>query len=115
MRTLAVLLFIVGAALVAVLLARTPTVADGRVMAADLLEQLRVHGVAEMECDREIPIGLTGAVFTCVATLANGATQTAEYTMDRTGNLSAQLKGETDATPDATPRRIRPSGDPWAN
>ncbi len=111
MRTLAVLLFIAGAAVLAVLLARTPTVADGRVMAADLLEQLRVHGVAEMTCDREIPIRHTGAVFTCVATLASGATQTAEYTMDRDGNLTARLTGETDAAP----RRIPPSGDPWAN
>jgi hypothetical protein len=111
MRTLAVLLFIAGAAVVGVLLARTPTVADGRVMAADLLEQLRVHGVAAMTCDREIPIGRTGAMFTCVATLATGATQTAEYTMDRAGNLSAKLTAETAPTE----RRIPSSGDPWAN
>ncbi len=108
------LLFIAGAAVVAVLLGRTRTVADGRVMAADLLDQLRVHGVADMTCDREIPIGRTGAVFRCVATLVNGATQSAEYTMDRAGNLTAKVTAETEAT-EATERRIPPSGDPWAN
>jgi len=114
MRTLAVLLFIVAAGAAAVQLARTPTVADGRVIEADLLEQFRSRGVTGMACDRRIPIGRTGARFSCVATLDNGATQTADYVMDRAGNLKWQLTGETDAT-QAAPTRIPPTGDPWAN
>lgn len=117
MRTLGVVLFIVAAAVVAVGLGRARTVADGRVMAADLLAQLRVHGVAAMACDREIPIDRAGAVFTCVATLVNGATQTAEYTMDRAGGLTAKLTAQTEppAAPERREQRIPPSGDPWAN
>ncbi|HEU4732134.1 MAG TPA: hypothetical protein VFT22_29770 [Kofleriaceae bacterium] len=115
MRTLALLLFIAGTAAIAVFLARRPTVADGRVMEADLLGQLRKNGVVGMACDREIPIGRQGAVFTCVATLDSGATQTVEYTMDRAGGLSASLKSATDATRDRIPARIPAREDPWDN
>jgi hypothetical protein len=111
MRTLAVLLFVAGTAAVAIALARQPTVADGRVMEADLLEQLRKVGVTGMACDRDIPIGRSGAVFTCRATLDSGVTQTVEYTMDRAGGLSANLKSSTDGTHNQIPA----SGDPWAN
>jgi hypothetical protein len=111
MRTLAVLAFIAGVAAVAIWLARLPTVADGQIMEADLLEQLREHGVRGLACDRQIPIGQAGAVFTCVATLDSGATQTVEYAMDRAGSLTASLKGATDPAA----QRIPASGDPWAN
>jgi hypothetical protein len=111
MRTLALLVFIGGVAAIAILLARQPTVADGRVMEADLLEQLRKHGVTGMACDHKIPIGRGGAVFTCLATLDSGATQTVEYTMDRAGGLSASVKSSTGAAHD----RIPAHGDPWAN
>jgi hypothetical protein len=49
MRTLVALAFIAGMAAVAVGLARTPTVADGRVVAADLLEDVRKDGVTELD------------------------------------------------------------------
>ena len=111
MRTFAVLLFIAAAAVVAVQLGRTRTVADGRVIEADLVELLRARGVTGMSCDRDIPIGIDGAAFTCVATLDNGATQTSEYRMDRAGNFRWQPIRATGATE----RRIPPSGDPWAN
>lgn len=111
MRTLALLVFIAGVAALAIFLARQPTVADGRVMEVDLLAQLRKNGVTGMSCDRAIPIGHSGAVFSCLATLDNGATQTVEYTMDRAGGLSANLKKSTGATRD----RIPAHGDPWAN
>jgi hypothetical protein len=117
MRTLAVLLFIAGAAAAAVQLGRMRTIADGRVVGADLLDLLRARGVAAMSCDRDIPIGVDGAAFICVATLGNGATQTAAYQMDRAGNFRWKLLHTTDATDatDAPRRRIPPSGDPWAN
>jgi len=111
MRTLALLVFIGGAAAIAILLARLPTVADGHVMEADLLGQLRKAGVVGMACDPKIPISRSGAVFTCVATLDSGVTQTVEYTMDRAGGLSANLKSSTDGTHN----RIPSHGDPWAN
>jgi hypothetical protein len=111
MRTLAALLFIAAVAVGAAFLARRKTVADGRVMEADLLDQFRAHGVTGMACDREIPIGLHGAVFTCLATLESGATQTVEYHMDRSGELTWKVVGSTGATR----KQISPSGDPWAN
>lgn len=120
MKTLAVLLFIAGVAALAIHLVQRTTVADGRVMEADLLAQLREHGVTGMSCDREIPIGKQGAVFTCVATLESGATQTVEYRMDRAGALTAALKAETAPGEPAPPgrrdaERIPASGDPWAH
>ncbi|HEX4416280.1 MAG TPA: hypothetical protein VH165_00200 [Kofleriaceae bacterium] len=123
MRTLAVLLFIAAVAGVAIHLAQRPTIADGRVMEADLLVQLRKNGVHGLRCDREIPIGKRGAVFTCLATLDNGGTQTIEYTMDRAGQLTAKLLALTGAThaptrePTHAPARDRipTSGDPWGN
>ena len=111
MRTLAVLLFIAAAGFAAVQLGRTRTVADGRVIEADLVSLLRARGVAGMSCDRDIPIGVDGATFTSVATLDSGATETAEYQMDRAGNFRWRSIRATGATE----RRIPPSGDPWAN
>ena len=84
MRTLVALAFIAGVAAVAIGLARMPTVADGRVMAADLLEKVRkdgIAGVVEMECDRAIPIGVRGATFTCIATLEDGTTQVVDWVL----------------------------------
>jgi hypothetical protein len=110
-KTLAVLVFIAGTAALAVFLARKPTIADGRVIEADLLANFKKNGVTKMACDSEIPIGKTGAVFRCVATLEDGATQTVEYTLHRAGDYTAKLLGATGATR----ARIPTSGDPWAN
>jgi hypothetical protein len=106
MKTLAALLFIAAVAAVAIHLARRPTIADGRVMEADLLVQLRPQGVNGMECDRAIPIRRDGAKFTCIATLDDGSRQVLAYTMDRAGQLSANAEPEHKRTP---PK------DPWAN
>jgi hypothetical protein len=90
MRTLAALGFIAAVAAVAVGLARTPTVADGRVIAAELLEAARKDGVVAMDCAPAVPIGVRGAVFTCVATLAAGATQVVDYTYKPDGQYEAK-------------------------
>ncbi len=103
-RTLATLLFIAGVAAVAVALARTPTVADGGVMAADRLEEVRRDGAVGMECDPRIPIGLRGAVFTCIATLADGATQLVEYTLRPEGRYEVKPQ-----VPTHVPRRRKPA------
>ncbi|HET9624093.1 MAG TPA: hypothetical protein VFP84_22125 [Kofleriaceae bacterium] len=122
MKTLAVVLFVAVVGAVAIHLARRPTVADGRVMEADLLGQLRAQGVTGMACEPRIPIGRDGATFSCVATLESGATQTLAYTMDRQGQLAATLTGAagtgaagTGARPAAPDRKRAPSNDPWAN
>jgi len=127
MRMLAVLVFIVGAAVVAILLAQTPTVAAGPVMEAEILALLRPQGVTGVTCDREIPIGHEGAAFACTATLQDGATQRLDCTMDRDGKLLAKPaaapmppaahRPASGPAPAADPGddRIRTSGDPWGN
>lgn len=113
MRTLAALLFIAGTAAVAVSLARTPTIADGRVVAADRLEDARAQGipVSGMECDPHIPIGRRGAAFTCIATLASGATQVVEYTLSADGQYAPRPGAVNHAV---EPRKPAPR-DPWAD
>jgi hypothetical protein len=110
-RTLAALLFIAGAAVVAVSLARMSTIADGRVMAADRLEEVRKDGAVAMDCDPQIAIGRQGAVFSCVATLADGATQVVEYTLRPEGRYEVKPRA-----PSHAPRpRNRGSPDPRSN
>jgi hypothetical protein len=107
MRTLAVIVFIAGTAAIAIFLARKPTVAAGQVMEEEFLALLRPQGVTGVACDREIPIGRTGAAFACTATLKDGATQLLDCSMDRDGKLLA--------TPAASPRPAatrRPAADP---
>ena len=108
MRTLAALGFIAAVAAVAVGLARAPTVADGRVIAAELLEDARKDGVVAMDCDPAIPIGVRGAAFTCVATLSVGATQVVDYTLKPDGQYEAKPH-----PPTREPRTRKPApGDP---
>jgi hypothetical protein len=110
-RRLAAVGFIAAIGALAIWLARRPTIADGRVMAADLLAQLRSHGVTRMTCDPQIPIDRQGAVFRCAVTVADGEVQHIEYTMDRTGELTArQASGGS-----AQHRQIPAPADPWAN
>jgi hypothetical protein len=87
-RTLAALVFIAGVAAVAIALARMPTVADGRVLEAELLALTREQGVVGMQCDRKVPIGLRGAQFSCTALLGAGATQELACAIDRDARLS---------------------------
>jgi len=110
-RSLAAVGFIGAVAVLGVGLARRPTIADGEVMAADLLAQLRPHGVTAMACDPRIPIDRRGAVFRCSATLEGGEIQRIEYTMDRTGQLTSRLAPATGGQR----RQIPAPADPWAN
>jgi hypothetical protein len=111
-RTGAALAFIAAVAALGIALARRPTVADGQVMAADLLDQLRPHGVTAMTCDPRIPIDRRGAVFRCAATLDDGEIQHIEYTMDRGGQLTSRLESSSGAR---HRRQIPAPADPWAN
>src|SRR5947209_5777494 len=110
MRTLVALVFIAGVAAVAIGLARTPTVADGRVIAAEVLEDVRKDGVATVDCDPAIPIGVRGATFRCVATLTDGATQVVDFTLTPDGHREAKPQ-----PPIRGPEARKPAaGDPWA-
>jgi hypothetical protein len=112
MRTLAALAFIAGVAALAVGLSRMPTVADGRVVAADLLEDVRKDGVTEMECDPRIPVGVQGASFTCIATLTDGATQVVDWVLKPDGQPEARPQPPTRGP---RPRLRKPApGDPSA-
>lgn len=108
MRTLAAWGFIAGVAALAIWLARTPTVADGRAIAADLLDGLRGDGVTAMECDAEVPIGQRGAEFRCVATLAAGYSQVVGYTLTPDGQYEPKPQPPTRTPPPRKPA----SGDP---
>jgi hypothetical protein len=107
MRTLAALVFIAGVAAGAVYLSQRPTIASGNVMAADLMEQLAGKGITSMNCDDEIPIGATGAVFRCSVAASDGSTARIEYKMNREGGYSGSVVG--------SPPRVPTSGDPWSN
>ena len=115
-RSLATLTFIAAVASAALYLARRPTIASGRVMAADLLDSVKSRGITRMDCDPEIPIGITGAVFECKVNADDGSTARIQYTMNRAGGLAAQLIDSTGGSPGSTSRaRVPPSDDPWGN
>jgi hypothetical protein len=108
-KTLAALVFIAGVAVVAIALARTPTIADGRVMEADILAAFQGQGVTGLVCDRRIPLGKSGARFGCSASLPGGATQRLDCALDRDGRFTCE--------PASGPKRrgITTSRDPWGN
>lgn len=82
-------LFIVAAAAIGIGVGLRPTVIDGRRIAAEIAEQVK----GEAECDREIPLGVTGAEFTCVIS-QGGAMQRIELTMDRNGNYAPRVAAQ---------------------
>lgn len=100
---------LVGAAGVAI--GTRSTVADGRVIAADLYESISKSNkrLAKVDCQPEIPIGRYGAVFECTLYGDDGSTARVEYHMTRDGALSPKLLDSTGATR----RRSSASGDPW--
>jgi hypothetical protein len=120
MSTLATLAFIGAAAAAGGYLAQRETVVDGRVMAADMMSRMKDKGITDMDCDREIPITGTGAVFQCNVRGTDGSTAKVEYTMDRAGSLSGKLLDQTGPTgatkePTGEAEDVPLTGDPWAN
>lgn len=111
MRSLAALAFIAACATAGILVARRPTVMDGRVIAGNMLEQVGKQGVHTIDCDRDIPIGKAGAVFQCTLAGTDGSTARFEYTIDRDFQLSGKL---LDASgPARPPDNPTPGADPW--
>jgi hypothetical protein len=87
-RTFAALVFIAGCAAAAIWLARMPTVADGRVLEAEILPAFRGQGVTGLACERSIPVGRDGARFGCMASLGGGGRQRLACTLERDGRFA---------------------------
>ena len=87
-KTVLALSFIAVVAVVGVVVGTRHTVARGRVMAADLLEQLEARGadIDRIDCDDEIPIGHDGARFECTV-YGQGQRLDVVYRMNRDGSL----------------------------
>lgn len=110
-RSLAIMGFIGAVGAGAVVLAASRTVISGKVMAADLHQQLESKGITAVSCQDSIPIEHHGAVFECTIEANDGSTARIEYTMNRAGSLSARLLDGTAPTRE----RVPSSSDPWAN
>jgi len=110
--------FIAGVAAVAIWLAHTPTIANGRVLEAEILPAFRGQGVVGLDCDRAIPVGRDGARFGCMASLGGGASQRLTCTLERDGRFACKpasgvmRDGREPADPaEELERRIRASQD----
>lgn len=108
MRSLAVILFIGLVAAVAIYCAQRPTIARGDVIAADLIQSNPT--LETLDCQREVPIGISGATFECKAKLKNGDQVDLTWNMDRAGMISVVDRGETRSAP-----RIKKTSDPWGD
>jgi hypothetical protein len=80
--------FIAAVFVIAVVVGTRRTVARGNVMAADLFDQLKAQDdrLERIECDEAIPIGDSGATFTCTLFASDDAVDV-EYTMARDGSM----------------------------
>lgn len=111
--SLAALLFIGAAAAAGVYVGTQKTVIKGEVMAGQMLDQVKEKGITKITCDDRIPVGPAGAVFTCRFHGNDGSTARFEYTMDRSGALSASLLDSTDPTVERP--RPPPGTDSWGD
>jgi hypothetical protein len=102
LRSLGVIAFIAIVGATGIYFARRPTIANGDVVAADLLKTS--PQVRSLDCDKQIPIGRAGATFTCMVELENGQRGRLKIVMDRSGSITAVDEPE-----------IRKSSDPWAD
>jgi hypothetical protein len=109
MRTGLALLFVATVAGGAAYVAQRPTVADGKVLAADLLDAIRDQGITEVTCDDEAPVGWSGMEFRCHVAAKDGSTAVVRYTVDCAGSFKGKVEDGT------RPTRPHPAGvDPWA-
>lgn len=108
MRSAAVIVFIAVVAAVALYCAQRPTVARGDAIAAELVEMNPL--LRAMDCDREVPIGMTGATFACKAHFKNGDSVDYTLAMDRSGAIRVVEHGATTSAP-----RIKKTTDPWGD
>jgi hypothetical protein len=100
--------FIAAVAAVALFCAQKKTVARGEALAATLMESNPL--LEAMECDREVPIGMSGATFSCKARFKNGNEIDYKLAMDRGGAIRVVEHGDTKTAP-----RIKKTTDPWGD
>jgi hypothetical protein len=108
MRSAAVLVFIAVVAAIALYCAQRPTVARGRVLAGSLVESNPM--LAALDCDPEVPIGVTGATFRCKAIFKNGDEAAYHFHLDRAGMIQVVDQGDARSAP-----RIKKTTDPWGD
>ncbi len=89
-KTYVAIAFISLVGVLAIVVGTRPTVASGHVMAADLMDQLERQDdrLERVDCDEEIPITESGAVFQCSLYSADEQLDV-EYTMGRDGSMYA--------------------------
>jgi hypothetical protein len=100
--------FIALVAAVALFCAQKTTVARGDAIAAELLESNPL--LSGMECDRSVPLGMTGATFACKAHFKSGNEVDYKLKMDRAGQIRVVDHGETKSAP-----QIKKTTDPWGD
>jgi hypothetical protein len=91
-RTAVALVWIAAVAALAIYTARRPTIARGDVIADDLLDHYPTAGWRALACDREIPIGVAGARFRCVAELDDGRRSVLDVALDREGTFHVRAR-----------------------
>ena len=108
MRSAAVIAFIVIVGATGIYFANRPTVARGRVLAADLVATNPL--VKALDCDDKVPIGLSGGRFRCEAEFKNGDRQDLTLAIDRNGQITVVDQGQPVRAP-----RIKKTSDPWGD
>jgi hypothetical protein len=97
MYSLLACVFIAGAAGGAAYLWQKPTVARGDVLAQDVGTMQLFSGAADLTCDDQIPIGVSGAEFHCSAKNGFGDREAIGCALDKDGSLRCHVDDTTRA------------------
>ena len=108
LRSFGVVVFITIVGATGVYLAQRPTVARGHVLAAELVKGNPL--VKALECDKEVPIGMTGGKFNCDAEFKNGDRTRFRFSIDRNGSITQLEQSEMESAP-----KVKKTSDPWGD
>jgi hypothetical protein len=106
LRSLGVIVFIAIVGSAAAYFARRPTVARGHVLAADLVQSNPM--LKALDCDPQVPIGMTGGRFKCQAEFKNGDHASYTLAIARTGQITVVEQAENSHAP-----TVKKTSDPW--